>query len=209
MKFVRRYFSRIFGKYVYNQQKKLVSMNFAFQGLSGHSYYHYIDAANDINCSRYTEYYQPMVMEYFMGIKRTELDTFFTKCKGYTNIKQYEAAHLAMEERSKLNLDTAIIYEIMAVLYLRDEEANAYVDPLYIKEKAKDIRDTMRAYQGVGEGFFLCPFFRNFLKSANLSDVDWNSYTRIAEKNLEILEETLNLIRNSDQFKNIQSTPKK
>ncbi len=209
MKFVRRYFSRIFGKYVYNQQKKLVSMNFAFQGLSGHSYYHYIDAENDINPSRFTEYYLPLTWEYLKGIKRTELDLFFIKCEGYTDIRQYQAAHFAMKERSQLNLDNAIIYEIMAVLYLRDDEKNGYIDQVFIREKAKDIRDTMRSCQGVGEGFFLCKYFRNFLKSVNLSDLDWSEYTRIAEKNLEVLEETLNLIRNSDQFKNIQSTQKK
>ena len=188
---------------------RTVQMRYAFTGASGHNYYHYIDAANDMNPARYIEYYLPMVKEYFLGIKRTELDIFFNKCKGYANIKQYEAAHLVMEERAKLNLDTGIIYDIMSVLYLRGDEKNEFVDQLFLQEKSKDIKNTMRASGGADTGFFLCPEFRNFLKSANLSDIDWSSYTRIAEKNLEILEETLNLIRNSDQFKNIQSTPKK
>ena len=188
---------------------KSVPMRYAFTGVSGKKYYHYIDATNDMNPARYIEYYLPMIKEYFLGIKKTELDTFFTKCKGYVNIKQYEAAHLVMEERSKLNLDTSIIYDIMSVLYLREDEKNEFVDQLFLQEKSKDIKLTMRASGGADNGFFLCPEFRNFLKSANLSDIDWNSYTRIAEKNLEVLEETLNLIRNSDQFKNIQSTPKK
>ena len=184
-------------------------MRYAFTGASGHKYYHYIDAANDMNPARYIEYYLPMVKEYFLGIKKTELDIFFNKCKGYANIKQYEAAHLVMEERGKLNLDTAIIYDIMSVLYLRGDEKNEFVDQLFLQEKSKDIKNTMRASGGVDSGFFLCPEFRNFLKSANLSDIDWNSYTRIAEKNLEILQETLNLIHNSEQFKNITSTQKK
>ena len=188
---------------------KSVPMRYAFTGASGHKYYHYIDAANDMNPARYIEYYLPMVKEYFLGIKKTELDIFFNKCKGYANIKQYEAAHLVMEERGKLNLDTAIIYDIMSVLYLRGDEKNEFVDQLFLQEKSKDIKNTMRASGGVDSGFFLCPEFRNFLKSANLSDIDWNSYTRIAEKNLEILQETLNLIHNSEQFKNIQSTQKK
>lgn len=198
----------LFPKKVDSGDKK-VPMRYAFTGLSGHKYYHYIDATNDMNPARYIEYYLPMVKEYFLGVKRTELDTFFTKCKGYTNIKQYEAAHLVMEERAKLNLDTSIIYDIMSVLYLREDEENEFVDQLFLQEKSNDIKSTMRASGGVDNGFFLCPEFRNFLKSANLSDVDWSSYTRIAEKNLEVLEETLNLIRNSDQFKNIQNTPKK
>ena len=188
---------------------KSVPMRYAFTGASGHKYYHYIDAANDMNPARYIEYYLPMVKEYFLGIKKTELDIFFNKCKGYANIKQYEAAHLVMEERGKLNLDTAIIYDIMSVLYLRGDEKNEFVDQLFLQEKSKDIKNTMRASGGVDSGFFLCPEFRNFLKSANLSDIDWSSYTRIAEKNLEILQETLNLIHNSEQFKNIQSTQKK
>ena len=188
---------------------KNVPMRYAFTGASGHKYYHYIDAVNDMNPARYIEYYLPMVKEYFLGIKRTELDTFFTKCKGYANIKQYEAAHLVMEERAKLNLDTSIIYDIMSILYLREDEKNEFVDQLFLQEKSKDIRITMRASGGADNGFFLCHEFRNFLKSANLSDIDWNSYTRIAEKSQEALEMTLNLIRNSDQFKNIQSTPKK
>ena len=188
---------------------KSVPMRYAFTGASGHKYYHYIDAANDMNPARYIEYYLPMVKEYFLGIKKTELDIFFNKCKGYANIKQYEAAHLVMEERGKLNLDTAIIYDIMSVLYLRGDEKNEFVDQLFLQEKSKDIKNTMRASGGVDSGFFLCPEFRNFLKSANLSDIDWSSYTRVAEKNLEILQETLNLIHNSEQFKNITSTPKK
>lgn len=188
---------------------KSVPMRYAFTGASGHKYYHYIDAANDMNPARYIEYYLPMVKEYFLGIKKTELDIFFNKCKGYANIKQYEAAHLVMEERGKLNLDTAIIYDIMSVLYLRGDEKNEFVDQLFLQEKSKDIKNTMRASGGVDSGFFLCPEFRNFLKSANLSDIDWSSYTRIAEKNLEILQETLNLIHNSEQFKNIQNTQKK
>lgn len=188
---------------------KSVPMRYAFTAASGHKYYHYIDAANDMNPARYIEYYLPMVKEYFLGIKKTELDIFFNKCKGYANIKQYEAAHLVMEERGKLNLDTAIIYDIMSVLYLRGDEKNEFVDQLFLQEKSKDIKNTMRASGGVDSGFFLCPEFRNFLKSANLSDIDWSSYTRIAEKNLEILQETLNLIHNSEQFKNIQSTQKK
>jgi hypothetical protein len=114
-----------------------------------------------------------------------------------------------MEERAKLNLDTGIIYDIMSVLYLRGDEKNEFVDQLFLQEKSKDIKNTMRASGGADNGFFLCPEFRNFLKSANLSDIDWSSYTRIAERNIEILEETLNLIRNSDQFKNITSIPKK
>ncbi len=200
---------KLFPKKIVSSKGKNVPMRYAFTGASGHKYYHYIDAVNDMNPARYIEYYLPMVKEYFLGIKRTELDTFFIKCKGYVNIKQYEAAHLVMEERSKINLDTGIIYDIMSVLYLREDEKNEFVDQLFLQEKSKDIRLTMRASGGVDNGFFLCHEFRNFLKSANLSDVDWNSYTRIAEKSQEALEMTLNLIRNSDQFKNIQSIPKK
>ena len=186
-----------------------VSMRYAFTGLSGHKYYHYIDASNDMNPSRYIEYYLPMVKEYFLGIKRTELEVLFEKSKGYTNIKQYELAHLAIEERAKMNLDTSLIYDIMSVLYLREDEKNEFVDQLFLQEKSKDIRMTMRASGGVDNGFFLCPEFRNFLKSANLSDVDWNSYTTIAEKSLKMLEETLDLIHNSERLKNTPNTPKK
>ena len=188
---------------------KNVPMRYAFTGLSGHRYYHYIDVANDMNPARYIEYYLPMVKEYFLGIKQTELNTFWHKCKEYKTLKQYETAHLVMEERSRLNLDTGIIYDIMSVLYLREDEKNEFVDQLFLQEKSKDIKMTMRASGGVDSGFFLCQGFRNFLVSANLSDVDWNSYTRIAEKNLEVLNQTLDLIHNSEQFKNTMSTPKK
>jgi hypothetical protein len=200
---------KFFPKKIESATGKSVPMRYAFTGLSGKKYYHYIDAANDMNPARYIEYYLPMIKEYFLGIKRTELDTFFNVCEGYKNIKQYEAAHLVMKERAQLNLDTSIIYDIMSVLYLREDEKNEFVDQLFLQEKSKDIKLTMRASGGADNGFFLCPEFRNFLKSANLSDVDWNSYTLIAEKNLRILNETLDLIRNSEQFKNIESTPKK
>jgi hypothetical protein len=200
---------KLFPKKIKSPKGISVPMRYAFTGLSGNRYYHYIDASNDMNPARYIEYYLPMVKEYFLGIKRTELDVFFNKCKEYKNIKQYETAHLVMEERAKLNLDTGIVYDIMSVLYLREDEKNEFVDQLFLQEKSKDIKMTMRASGGVDSGFFLCQGFRNFLVSANLSDVDWNSYTRIAEKNLEILNQTLDLIHNSEQFKNTMSTQKK
>jgi len=144
-----------------------------------------------------------------LGIKRSELDIYFDKSLEYKDIRQCHAATLVMKERAKLNDDTELIYDIMSVLYLREDEKNEFVDQLYLKEKSKDIKLSMRASGGVDSGFFLCQEFRNFLKSANLSDVDWSSFTRAAERNQQNLEITLNLIRNSDQFKSTQSTPKK
>lgn len=199
---------KLFGKKVESNGKN-VPMRYAFTGLSGHKYYHYIDASNDMNPARYIEYYLPMVKEYFLGIKYAELNTFFTKCEDYKDIRQYQSAHLVMKERAELNLDTSLIYDIMSVLYLREDEKNEFVDQLFLQEKSKDIKLSMRASGGVDSGFFLCPEFRSFLKSANLLDVDWNSYTRIAEKNIETLKTTLDLIRNSDRFKSITNTPKK
>lgn len=198
----------VFNKKYVQSNKGGVFMNYSFTGLSGHKYYHYTDAENDMNPARYIEYYLPMVKEYFLGIKNNELIDFWNKCEGFTNIKQYQAAHLVMSERSKLNLDTTLIYDIMAVLYLREDEPNQYVSQILLREKAEDIKNTMRASGGADNGFFLCPEFRNFLKSAKLLGVDWSELTKVSERNAQILSETLNLIRSSDIYKNITNTPK-
>ena len=89
MKFASIFKGLRFPKKIESATGKSIPMRYAFTGASGHKYYHYIDAANDMNPARYIEYYLPMVKEYFLGVKRTELDTFFTKCKVYVNIKQY------------------------------------------------------------------------------------------------------------------------
>jgi len=177
-------------------RNKSVAMSYAFTGLSGKKYFHYIDAVNDMNPARYIEYYLPMVKEYFLGLKNSELNTFFSKCKEYNTLQQYQSAHLVMQERAKLNLDAEIIYDIMSVLYLREDEDNKFVDQLFLRDKSKDIRQTMQSNGGVDDGFFSCPEFRKFLESANILETNWSQYTVLAEKNIKILEETLNLIRN-------------
>lgn len=207
MKFVSKILNKFNVKRV-QSNKGGVFMNYAFTGLSGHKYYHYTDASNDMNPARYIEYYLPMVKEYFLGIKHNELIEFWTKCEGFTSIKQYEAAHLVMKERSKLNLDTTLIYDIMSVLYLREDEQNQYVSQLLLREKAEDIKNTMRASGGADNGFFLCPEFRNFLKSAKLSGIDWKELTKVSERNSEVIRQTLDLIRSSITSKNITPTPK-
>jgi hypothetical protein len=202
MKFVNQILNKFNVKRV-PSNKGTVTMNFAFTGLSGKKYYHYTDAANDMNPARYIEYYLPTIKEYFLGIKNNELIEFWTKCEGFTSIKQYEAAHLVMKERSKLNIDMTLIYDIMSILYLREDEPNNFVSQILLREKAEDIKNTMRASGGADNGFFLCPEFRNFLKSARLSGIDWKELTKLSEQTSIILSQTLDLIRSSITSKNI------
>ena len=142
-----------------------------------------------------------LVKEYFDGLHKKMLKSLFADIleNKFKSKEQIIAAVYNANEYFKFDADLNLVYKIMAVLYLREDEKNILIPDSFIEEKAEDIGLAMEASMGVDEGFFLCPFFRSFLKSANLLDVDWTELTRIQEKVVKTLETTLDMIREKIQ----------
>lgn len=207
MKFARRFLGLLKFKAIKTPKGEIKPMKYAFTGLSGHKYFHYTDAVNDMNPARYIKLYMPMMHEYMNRLSNRDLGVFFDTCESFTTIQQYKDAHSVTKFKFKsLNLNTELIYDIMAVLYLREDEPNLKVPNELIAEKAKDIEQTMLSAEPFDHSFFLCPTFRTFLESVNILGKDWNALTQISEMNSKILSETLELIRSSAISKNIKST---
>lgn len=187
--------ANLFGKRVKDNQNKSIQLNYAFTDLKGHKYYTLANPIQDLNVSRYIEFYMPLVNEYFSNIRLQELEQFVAESQDYKKIEQFIAATKMIEQRIKFNRDVLIVYEIMAVLYLREDEENAPIHEDFIKEKAKDIRNVVIA-NGGGSGFFQCPLLREFLKSARLSAENWNELDKLSSQSRELLKTTLEQIKN-------------
>lgn len=198
--------ANIFGKRVKDNQNKSIKLNYAFTDLKGRKYYSLANPVQDLNVSRYIEFYMPLVNEYFSQIRLKELEEYVEAAQKFKKIEQFVAATKMIEQRIKFNRDVLIVYEIMAVLYLREDEENMPIHEDFVKEKARDIRDVIIQSGGGGSGFFQCPLLIEFLKSARLSVESWSVLDRLSSQNRELLSQTLEQIRNFYQSKPALST---
>lgn|SRR5574343_41385 len=189
-------FLNLFGKKVKNNKNTSINLIYAFTDLKGRKYYHFANPYQDLNADRYISFYMPLVNEYLSNIRLKDLEDYFIEAEKYTRIEQYIAATKALEQRVKFSRDVQIIYEIMAVLYLREDEQNVPIHEDFVKEKAKDIRDVIIQSGGGGSGFFQCPLLSNFLRSVNISVESWSELDKLSSRNRELLKQTLEQIRN-------------
>ena len=169
------------------------NMIYAFTGISGHKYYYFEDTLNDLNAGRYFLYYQLLLKEFSQGITYEALQNFIEAHKKYNTIKEKDYAVICLENRKNISCDTDLMFQMMAVLYLREDEPNDVCDQKLIIEKSQDIKQTMSSLGGAG-GFFQCPEFRKFLDSANLSEINWNAYMKLTEETHQVFRQMLDKI---------------
>jgi hypothetical protein len=181
--------------------KTTIFLHYAFTDLKGTRYYYYNNAKMDMNPARYATRYVLLVKEYFEGIHKVMVKSFINDIIDgkFKSMAQIQAGAFNLGKYLEFDADLYIVYKIMAILYLTEDEDNLLITDKKIEEKAENIRLAMEASMGADEGFFLCPFFRSFLKSANLLDADFSELLRIQEKVLKTLETTLDLIREKIQ----------
>lgn len=194
-------FLKIFGKKVKNNQDKAINLIYAFTDLKGRKYYHFANPMQDLNVARYIEFYMPLVNEYFSNIRLKDLEEYFKDAEKYKRIEQFMAATKMLEQKVQFSREVFIVYEIMAVLYLREDEQNTPIHEDFVKEKAKDIRDVIIQSGGGGSGFFQCPLLKEFLKSASISVENWRELDKLSSQSRELLRTTLEQIKNFYQSK--------
>jgi Asp-tRNA(Asn)/Glu-tRNA(Gln) amidotransferase C subunit len=133
-------------------------------------------------------------------ITNASLNEWIETTRGFNNISQYRSAIEALDIRRQIAMDTNMLYELMAVLYLREDEKNEPISNEFLLEKAKDIRDTMIKAED-SEVFFCEPILQDFLKSLNMSALNLNILQQNLESQMSAFRQVMNQIQSKIQPK--------
>ena len=190
-------FKNIFGKKVktpHGNQK----MIYAFTSVGGYKYYRFSDTMNQINFERYHAQYTTRLMEMQNRITNVSLNEWIETTRTFNNINQYRSAVEALDIRRQIAMDTNMLYELMAILYLREDEKNEAISNEFLLEKAKDIRDTLMTAED-SEVFFCEPILADFLKSQNISALNLNILAQNLESQMEVFRKVMKKIQQKTQ----------
>lgn len=185
--------TRLFKKRVKNEGKSIV-MEYAFTGASGHKYYYFPEAQYHLNTQRYLELFLPLQQEYLMRITTNDIALFIEEAEKMTKVSQFTAAVQALKLRLNITLDPMIVYQMMAVVYLRENEPNTMPSKTFIQEKALDIQNTMGGDGGETD-FFQDKHLKEFLRSLNLSGVNWTALSLHMDRQSQMFEKVIKEIR--------------
>jgi Asp-tRNA(Asn)/Glu-tRNA(Gln) amidotransferase C subunit len=192
-------FRNLFGKKVKtpNGNQKMI---YVFTSVGGYKYYRFSDTMNQINFERYHGQYTTRLVEMQNRITNASLNEWIETTRGFNNISQYRSAIEALDIRRQIAMDTNMLYELMAVLYLREDEKNEPISNEFLMEKAKDIRDTMIKSED-SEVFFCEPILQDFLKSLNMSALNLNILQQNLESQMSAFRQVMNQIQSKIQPK--------
>jgi Asp-tRNA(Asn)/Glu-tRNA(Gln) amidotransferase C subunit len=192
-------FRNLFGKKVKtpNGNQKMI---YVFTSVGGYKYYRFSDTMNQINFERYHGQYTTRLVEMQNRITNASLNEWIETTRGFNNISQYRSAIEALDIRRQIAMDTNMLYELMAVLYLREDEKNEPISNEFLLEKAKDIRDTMIKAED-SEVFFCEPILQDFLKSLNMSALNLNILQQNLESQMSAFRQVMNQIQSKIQPK--------
>jgi Asp-tRNA(Asn)/Glu-tRNA(Gln) amidotransferase C subunit len=192
-------FRNLFGKKVKtpNGNQKMI---YVFTSVGGYKYYRFSDTMNQINFERYHGQYTTRLVEMQNRITNASLNEWIETTRGFNNISQYRSAIEALDIRRQIAMDTNMLYELMAVLYLREDEKNEPISNEFLMEKAKDIRDTMIKSED-SEVFFCEPILKDFLKSLNMSALNLNILQQNLESQMSAFRQVMNQIQSKIQPK--------
>jgi Asp-tRNA(Asn)/Glu-tRNA(Gln) amidotransferase C subunit len=191
-------FRNLFGKKVktpIGNQK----MIYVFTSVGGYKYYRFSDTMNHINFERYHAQYTTRLVEMQNRITNASLNEWIETTRGFNSINQYRSAIEALDIRRQIAMDTNMLYELMAVLYLREDEKNEPISNEFLLEKAKDIRDTMIKAEN-SEVFFCEPILKEFLNSQDTSQLKWSLLQQNLESQVRIFKEVMNQIQSKTQL---------
>ena len=197
MKFAN--FRNLFGKKVktpIGNQK----MIYVFTSVGGYKYYRFSDTMNQINFERYHAQYTTRLVEMQNRITNASLNEWIETTRGFNSINQYRSAIEALDIRRQIALDTNMLYELMAVLYLREDEKNEPISNEFLLEKAKDIRDTMIKAED-SEVFFCEPILKEFLNSQDMSALNLNILQQNLESQMSAFRQVMKQIQSKTQPK--------
>lgn len=188
-------FKNIFGKKIKtpNGNQKMI---YVFTSVGGYKYYRFSDTMSQINFERYHAQYTTRLVEMQNRITNASFAEWIETTRTFNNISQYRSAVEALDIRRQIAMDTNMLYELMAVLYLREDEKNEPISNEFLLEKAKDIRDTLTVAED-SEVFFCEPILQEFL---NLQDISQSNLI-ISVQNLERQVEIFNKVMKEIQRK--------
>ena len=171
-------------------------MIYVFTSVGGYKYYRFSDTMSQINFERYHAQYTTRLVEMQNRITNASFAEWIETTRTFNNINQYRSAVEALDIRRQIAMDTNMLYELMAVLYLREDEKNEPISNEFLLEKAKDIRDTLTVAED-SEVFFCEPILQEFL---NLQDISQSNLI-ISVQNLERQMEIFNKVMKQIQLK--------
>lgn len=187
----------LFGKKVKTENGK-AKMIYAFTGVSGFKYYRFEDTMNQINFARYHEQFALRLVEMQNRITNAELTQFIETTRSFNNINQYRSAIEALNIRREIAMDTNMLYELAAIIYLREDEENDIITNELLIEKAKDIRDTL-IKQKNSDIFFLDGVLKSFLTSQNLSVSNMSILMQNLEMQMGVFQKVMKEIQRKIQ----------
>jgi hypothetical protein len=197
MKFVSKLRTTLFGK-TEKVNNANIKLRYAFTGASGYRYFYFPETQYHLNTARYLELFLPLQKEYLMKINHSDIETFIEECEKMNKVHQFQSAIQALKLRLNITLDPMIVYQMMAVVYLREDEENVMPSKDLIKEKSEDIQNTMRGDGGETD-FFQDHNLSGFLKSLNLSGANLTLLSLHIDRQSELFERLLKEIRQRTQ----------
>jgi hypothetical protein len=130
------------------KNKTRKDLKFAFKSVSGYNYYYIIDLDNqdkpEISKLPFARYlvYSEFIWEYWNGLKNEEFDMWFEQVEKINDIRVMKIAIEALKFRKNIAINIDLIYEILALVYIREDDPKGALTSDQIKERALDIKNT-------------------------------------------------------------------
>jgi hypothetical protein len=130
------------------RNKMRSDLRFAFKSVSGKNYYYIIDLENqdkpEISKLPFARYlvYSEFIWEYWNGLKNEEFDMWFEQAEKINDIRVMKVAIEALKFRKNIAINIDLIYEILALVYIREDDPKGALTSDQIKERAWDIKNT-------------------------------------------------------------------
>jgi hypothetical protein len=133
-------------------------------------------------------------------ITNASLNEWIETTRTFTSINQYRSAVEALDIRRQIAMDVNMLYELCAVLYLREDEDNAPISNDFLLEKAKDIRETIAESEDPSF-FFADQELKNFLTLHDMSQWKWNILQQNLESQMSAFRQVMTQIQSKIQPK--------
>ena len=184
------------------KNKTRKDLKFAFKSHGGHNYYYIIDLDNqdkaEISKLPFARYkiYSEYIWEYWNGLKNEEFDMWIEQAEKINDIKVMKVAIEALKFRKSLAVNIDMIYEILALVYVRADDPVGVLTSDQIKERALDIKNTAES----GNFFFIhypeCYALLGFQRQSELS---WTTLLKNLEMQKEVFKKAILSLQKSIQ----------
>jgi hypothetical protein len=175
------------------KNKTRKDLKFAFKSVGGHNYYYIVDLQNqdkaEISKLPFVRYklYSELCWEFFNSLKNEELQEWITQCEKINDIKIMRVALEALKFRREMAINVDLIYEILAVVYLRADDSMGALTSDQIKERALDIKNTAET----GHFFFHYSELYQLLNFTRTSEISWQVLILNLEKQRNLFRQAI------------------